>query len=163
MNRLVPVSFWLCIATLASSAEVEAEPLGLNFCGRVLSATYQSLELPGVTTLGAVLFRSDSAEIEQALWPVLRGAISLAMQYPEIVIDLEGHADVHGSRNHNRQLSLERVQAVTEFLVHRGISPDRIRMRAYGESRAGANVNDDQRHIFDRRVTVTLNTADTSA
>jgi outer membrane protein OmpA-like peptidoglycan-associated protein len=163
MNRLIRISVYFCIAGLTSTAAVAAKPKGINPDSPTLFAMTQPLDLRSSRTFGAILFRSDSAEIEQALWPVLRSAIALARQYPEVVVELEGHADVRGSRNHNRNLSLKRIQSVAEYFTRHGISRKRIQMRAYGESRASVNVNDANGHIFDRRVTITLNFSESSA
>ncbi len=163
MNRLIRISVYLCIAGLTSTAAIAAEPQGISPDSPTLLVMTQPLDLRSSPTFGAVLFRSDSADIEQALWPVLHSAIALARRYPEVVIELEGHADVRGSRNHNRNLSLKRIQSVAEYFTRHGISRERIQMRAYGESRASANVNDANGHIFDRRVTITLNIPGSSA
>jgi OOP family OmpA-OmpF porin len=162
MKRLVTTCLTLCInmgsaATYASdySTQASAEPGQPD-----LSRTFN---LGETGTFGAVLFRTDSAEIEQALWPVLRGAVRLAMEFPDIVITLEGHADARGSRNHNRTLSHQRVRSVAGFLIRNGISPNRIRTHAYGETRASANIQDISSQFFDRRVTIRLRAADASA
>jgi len=157
MNRLIRTSVYLCITALTGTAAVAAEPKRISPDSPMLLAMTQLLDLRRSPTFGAILFRSDSAEIEQTLWPVLRSAIALARQYPEAIIELEGYADVRGSRNHNRNLSLKRIRSVAEYFTRHGISRKRIQMRAYGESRASANVNDANGHIFDRRVTITIN------
>ncbi len=163
MNELFRISFCLSVAILTSTTAIAIEAKETNGDAPASLAAKQRLGLHASPTFGAVLFRSDSAVIEQALWSVLRGAIALATKYPDLIIELEGHADVRGSRNHNRNLSLKRVQSVAEYFTRHGISSNRIKMRAHGESRASANVNDPNGHIFDRRVTVTLNYPDTSA
>lgn len=163
MSKLVQLALTLSIGggVLANSAGANEAPQ-LAWSEAAANARAPS-NFDSTTPFGAVLFRSDSAAIEQPLWPVLRGAIALAKQHPRLVIELEGHADVRGSRNHNRTLSFKRVKSVTDYLVRHGIPTHRIETRAYGESRASANVNDKSGHIFDRRVTITLRSADGAA
>jgi len=163
MKRLVTTCLTLCIS-MASAADNHAT----DYSTRAPVQPWQpnlirALNSGEGATFGAVLFRTDSAEVEQALWPVLRGAVRLATEFPNIVIALEGHTDARGSRNHNRALSHQRVHSVAEFLISNGISPNRIRTRAYGEARASANIKDFNGQIFDRRVTITLRTADSAA
>ncbi len=56
---------------------------------------------------------------------------------------IEGHTDGIGSTNYNQRLSEDRAQAVTQYLVNLGVSRDRLKTVAYGESRPKvADVND---------------------
>lgn len=119
--------------------------------------------LPSVTTLGSVLFDTDSARIDQALWPMLRTTAALARSRRDIIIKLDGYADVRGSRNHNLTLSAKRVESVVAFLVRQGVEPARIKTNIHGETRASANVRDRAGQVFDRRVSIALTTEPESA
>jgi outer membrane protein OmpA-like peptidoglycan-associated protein len=56
---------------------------------------------------------------------------------------IEGHTDGIGSASYNQRLSEDRAQAVTQFLVNLGVSRDRLKTVAYGESRPKvADIND---------------------
>ncbi len=118
---------------------------------------------PSATTLGSVLFGTDSARINQALWPMLRSTAALARSGHNIVIELDGYADVRGSRNHNLTLSARRVESVVAFLTRLGVDPARIKTHVHGETRASANVRDRAGQVFDRRVSITLTTNPESA
>jgi outer membrane protein OmpA-like peptidoglycan-associated protein len=163
MKKLLPITFCCCLSAAAGAQDPQHDALPQLAAANPRTTTNRPLAEDGAQTLGAILFRTDSAEVEQALWPVMRAAAALATHRPELVIELAGYADVRGSRNHNRALSARRVESVATFLIRNGISPDRIRRRVFGESRAQANVNDGGGHIFDRRVTITLYTPDVSA
>lgn len=119
--------------------------------------------LPSTTTLGSVLFNTDSARIDQALWPLLHSAAALARSHPSVVIELDGYADVRGSRNHNLTLSARRVESVVAFLTRLGVDPARIKAHIHGETRASANVRDRDGQVFDRRVSIILTTNPESA
>ena len=114
----------------------------------------QPFEQP--VTIGKILFRSDSTEVNQALWSVLDGVAMIAVADPGLTVTLEGHSDVRGSRNHNKQLSADRVRAVANHLVRNGVATNRIVRQAYGESRAAINVRDSGGQVFDRQVTISL-------
>ena len=118
--------------------------------------------LPPAATVGSVLFASDSTHINQALWPMLRTTAALARSRTDLVIELDGHADVRGSRNHNLTLSAKRVESVAAFLIRQGVDPTRIKTNFYGETRAGANIRDRAGQLYDRRVSVTVTTANGS-
>lgn len=112
--------------------------------------------LPSVATVGNILFQTDSAHIAQALWPMLRTTAALARARDDIVIELDGYADVRGSRNHNLTLSAKRVQSVAAFLIRQGVDPARIKTHLHGENRASANVRDHAGQLYDRRVSITV-------
>jgi peptidoglycan-associated lipoprotein len=105
-----------------------------------------------------VLFDTDSARIDQALWPMLRTTAALAHLRPDLVIELDGYADVRGSRNHNLTLSAKRVKSVAAFLIRQGIDPARIKTSVHGETRASANVRDLAGQLYDRRVSIAVTT-----
>jgi outer membrane protein OmpA-like peptidoglycan-associated protein len=50
-------------------------------------------------------------------------------------ITIEGHTNELGSAKHNNKLSEERAASVKEYLVSRGVSPDRLVAVGYGKSR----------------------------
>lgn len=163
MNRLVPLGIFLCLSAGANAGDAIGDADRQFTAAPPALAMNQPATRHHSETLGTILFRSDSADIDQALWPVLQGAAARAHANPDLVIELEAYCDVRGSRNHNLTLSAQRAQSVAEYLVRHGISRSRIRTRAYGEQRASANVKDRDGHIFDRRVTITLHSRDVSA
>lgn len=55
-------------------------------------------------------------------------------QHPDRNVLIEGHTDSRGSESYNEELSLRRAQAVQDFLLRNGVSPDRIVTRGYGEA-----------------------------
>lgn len=53
---------------------------------------------------------------------------------PNIVIELGSHTDSRGSDAANQELSQKRAQSVVDFLIAKGIAPDRLVAKGYGES-----------------------------
>ncbi len=56
-------------------------------------------------------------------------------QAPEVRIEIAGHTDSRGSAAENQQLSDDRANAVLEYLVSGGESPDRFEVIGYGEDK----------------------------
>jgi peptidoglycan-associated lipoprotein len=50
-------------------------------------------------------------------------------------VQVDGHCDERGTEEYNRSLGEKRAQAVREFLVREGVSPDRVRTVSYGEDK----------------------------
>jgi len=56
----------------------------------------------------------------------LDGLIDLLNVNPNVTIELSAHTDRKGSDEYNNALSQRRAEAVVEYLVKAGISPDRL-------------------------------------
>jgi outer membrane protein OmpA-like peptidoglycan-associated protein len=69
--------------------------------------------------------------------------------------EIEGHTDASGSREYNLALSQRRAEAVKQFLVSQGVSPDRLTTVGYGFDRL-ANAADprsaENRRVVARRI-----------
>lgn len=61
---------------------------------------------------------------------------------PGMAIRLEGHTDNRGNAELLKELSLERVKTVKEYLVEQGIRPERIEVKGYGGEKP-LNTSDD--------------------
>jgi len=48
---------------------------------------------------------------------------------------VQGHTDNIGSRSYNLKLSLDRARSVREYLLMRGVDPDRLEITGYGFAR----------------------------
>jgi OOP family OmpA-OmpF porin len=87
-----------------------------------------------VITLGDVLFEYNQARLKPGAQQNLYRLVSFLKQRPEQNVLIEGHADSSGSESYNLGLSQRRAQAVQNFLVMNGFSPERINARGYGEA-----------------------------
>ena len=53
---------------------------------------------------------------------------------PNVTIELMSHTDSRGTPADNLELSQKRAQSVVDYLISKGIQPDRLKARGYGES-----------------------------
>jgi len=53
---------------------------------------------------------------------------------PNVTIELMSHTDSRGTPADNLELSQKRAQSVVDYLISKGIQPDRLSARGYGES-----------------------------
>jgi len=54
---------------------------------------------------------------------------------PNIVIELRSHTDFRSDNKYNLDLSQKRAQSVVDYLVSKGIEPDRLVAKGYGETK----------------------------
>jgi peptidoglycan-associated lipoprotein len=98
-----------------------------------------------------VFFDTDQYE----LTPEARGALaknsSWLLQYPTVLILVEGHCDERNTREYNLALGDRRANAVRDYLMALGVGGDRIRTISYGEERPFALGNGEEAWRLNRR------------
>lgn len=87
-----------------------------------------TVELSGVT------FELDSDRLRPDAKTILDEVARVMERYPEMLVEVAGHTDSLGSDAYNQQLSQQRAEAVRQYLIERGVSPDRMTAVGYGES-----------------------------
>lgn len=53
---------------------------------------------------------------------------------PNVTIELMSHTDSRDTEEYNQELSQKRAQVVVQYLIDKGIEPDRLMAKGYGES-----------------------------
>ena len=104
-------------------------------------------------------FRRNSADIKASSFPLLKEAVKVFREYPDLRVEISGHTSTEGKRDFNMKLSRKRAESVKGFLTsagrgeldqHRGYGPtsdrrqrhprkekNRRRVPAAGERREG--------------------------
>ena len=106
--------------------------------------------------------KSDIKEGAAKELDVIAKAMTL---YSEMEIELIAHTDSRGGRNYNLELSLERALSAKQYLVNKGIDPNRIFAFGYGEGSLRNDCKDgvdctDEEHAFNRRTEIKVLTLD---
>ncbi len=102
-----------------------------------------------------VNFKYDSAELTPPSMAILDSVAEVVRNRPAEPLEVGGHASAEGDVPYNMALSERRAQTVRAYLVKRGIDPDLLTYRGYGESRPlVTNVTEPGRRI-NRRVELT--------
>jgi peptidoglycan-associated lipoprotein len=86
----------------------------------------------------------------------LNQILGLMKQYPDMVIELGSHTDARGKDSYNLELSQRRANSAKNWLTQRGVVPERIVGKGYGETvilnQCFNNVKcTDEEHRFNRR------------
>jgi len=82
-----------------------------------------------------VNFKTASHELTLNAQRVLRTVAETLTRFPDTFVTVTAHTDFHGTEPYNQRLSERRARSVVNFLVSNGISRDRLRSTAYGETR----------------------------
>ena len=81
-----------------------------------------------------IFFDQGKATIRKQSAPVLDGAVKVLQEFPSISMEISGHTSSEGNADKNEQLSTDRAEAVKQWLVSKGIGPERIRTRGVGSN-----------------------------
>lgn len=73
-------------------------------------------------------------ELNEASKHSLDSLVKILEVNPTITIELMSHTDYVGSEQYNFELSQKRAQAAVDYLVQKGIKPDRLVAKGYGET-----------------------------
>lgn len=84
------------------------------------------------TDIASVKFQPNSVNFTSASEPALQSLLALLQEYPQQRIRIEGHTDNTGADTINLRMSKDRAAAVSNYLVNRGIAPDRLIVKGYG-------------------------------
>ncbi|MEI9952839.1 MAG: OmpA family protein [Pseudomonadota bacterium] len=81
-----------------------------------------------------IYFDVGKATIRAQSSPVLGKAAKVFAQFPSVNIEISGHTSSEGDATFNQQLSVDRAQAVKDWLIKAGTPADRIAIRGAGPS-----------------------------
>ena len=82
-----------------------------------------------------VHFAVDVWKLSPEAQGILQRQAAWLKQYPNVTVQIEGHADEQGTREYNLALSAKRATETKNYLVSLGISSSRISTIAYGKER----------------------------
>ncbi|MDQ2696223.1 MAG: OmpA family protein [Pseudomonadota bacterium] len=109
------------------------------------------LEIPS-----EVSFDFNSAAIKPGFQPTLDKVAGLLQEYNRTVVQIVGHTDSTGSDAYNQQLSQQRADSVAQYLVSRGVAPQRVRAFGAGESQPRASNATEAGRQQNRRVDIVV-------
>jgi peptidoglycan-associated lipoprotein len=82
-----------------------------------------------------VFFANDQTSLTQEGKDTLMKQAAWLKEYPDVAVQIEGHADERGTREYNISLSARRATATRNFLISLGVPASRISSIAYGKER----------------------------
>ncbi len=107
-----------------------------------------------VMRLDALIFQLRSSVISPESFQELNTVVQMLHDNPKMVIQLEGHTDTRGDAKENLKLSEQRVDAVRDYLIKRGVDKNRVKLKAFGGGAPLSRENTEEAHKLNRRVEV---------
>ena len=89
-----------------------------------------------------VFFETDSSNLTPIARQTLDKQAVWLNRYSNYRILIEGHADERGTREYNIALGARRGSVVVNYLVSKGVNPQRITTKSFGKERPVAICND---------------------
>lgn len=138
------------VASEAALAETTAELAK----AREANAEYAQLVLDQLQL--DMLFKTNETELTNTGKARLAALAAFLAANPQIAVRLDGYADPRGSKKHNEQLSLSRVNHVARLLARHGVDSRRIEGFSHGASRSAAAEGDYDAYALERAVRINL-------
>lgn len=103
-----------------------------------------------------ITFEFDKAIIRSESFKVLDRAVKAMIDYPHLVLRIDGHTSTEGTPQYNMDLSRQRAQAVKQYMVDRGVDGGRIVAKGYGATRPVAPEDTKAGRERNRRIEFTI-------
>lgn len=125
----------------AMAASTAADQASIQRSQDTLIATFKS----------DMFFDFDSATLKPGAYTELDRVANVLRDYPQTMVEIQGHTDSSGSEAYNQALSERRANAVRNALIQRGVEAERLRAVGFGESQPISTTA-----AMNRRVTIVL-------
>lgn len=143
-----------CFLAIAGCSKKSTPDLdaGLGGAGSGVSSTTPGSKAQFEAEIGdRVYFLNDQTSLTPEASDILNKQAQWLQQYPNVTIQIEGHADERGTREYNISLSARRATTVRGFLISQGVAGSRVASIAYGKERPVALCDQEQCWSQNRR------------
>ncbi len=103
-----------------------------------------------------IFFKLGSFELLPTSYVALNEVTRILSENPNLLLDIEGHSDSVGPAIINKILSAKRASTIFEYLVSKGIDPDRLMSIGYGAEHPIADNKTEEGRSKNRRVELKL-------
>jgi outer membrane protein OmpA-like peptidoglycan-associated protein len=103
-----------------------------------------------------ILFDFDSAALRTTSRDTLGELAVNFRNYPDNVLDVEGHTDSTGTERYNQRLSEQRASNVADYLIEQGVPASSITVWGLGETRPRATNETAEGRQSNRRVEIRI-------
>lgn len=97
-------------------------------------------------------FGNEDATLAKSSYSQMNELAEVLKQRPNMVIEIIGHTDSRGDFAYNQELSLNRADAVRDYLIKKGVVPTQIMISGEGETKPIADNRTREGQKLNRRV-----------
>lgn len=101
----------------------------------VRNVQLQRIEIGKGIALKNIFFEYKKANLNKESRMELNRLVILMKKYPKLVLEISGHTDNVGDEDYNQKLSLQRADAVVNFIINNGVEANRLVSKGYGFSK----------------------------
>ncbi len=91
-------------------------------------------DLAKLLDIPIIYFDFDKSDIRGDAELELQKVLAVLNKYPTMTIDIRSHTDCKGPAEYNERLSNNRAKSTRQYLIDKGVSPERLSAKGYGES-----------------------------
>jgi outer membrane protein OmpA-like peptidoglycan-associated protein/tetratricopeptide (TPR) repeat protein len=110
-------------------------PASEGFQEITLNVELKKVSVGSKIILRNIFFDFDKATLKKESTAELEKLLEIMNEVPTLKIEISGHTDNKGSADYNKKLSERRAKAVVDYLLAKGVTPDRLRYAGYGMDR----------------------------
>ena len=136
---------------LPGGTTLNLEETSLNYSLARYLANPSDTEVPKRFVFDRLNFDSGTTTLTADSVPTVTNLAAILKAYPSVKVALEGHTDNTGDAAQNRQLSVDRANAVRDRLVQAGIAGDRISAAGHGQDKPVASNDTEEGKARNRR------------
>jgi len=114
--------------------------------------TLVPIEVNAVGVLNNLFFDTGKSEVRSDSYAELDRMVLTFNENPGLVLEIGGHTDNVGTDAANIKLSQDRADSVREYIIGKGIEPDRVQSKGYGEAKPKATNDSEEGRQINRRV-----------
>lgn len=137
------------------SEKIKVEMSDLNGFTK-LNINLVPIAVGATVRLNKVYFNTGEFSLSTDSYAELNRVVKLMQDHPYLEIEVSGHTDNVGAENANLLLSQNRVNAVKDYVVSKGVSADKITAIGYGQSKPAVANDTEENRQFNRRVQFTI-------
>lgn len=111
----------------------------------------KSMRIGEIVVLKNVFFDTDQYDLKHESIIELNKVVNLLTKNKNVKIEIGGHTDNQGSREHNKTLSNNRAKSVFDFLISKGVDRSRLSYKGYGMDNPIADNESPEGRAINRR------------
>jgi OOP family OmpA-OmpF porin len=151
----------------AEASELTGNPAAIDQLAKDIFYTVETREIlqevveveaaavvPEIIEFDTPTFAFDQYELTPEAKMGLDENLETLSSQPDLSMVIQGHTDSTGPEDYNQKLSEKRAQAVYEYFISKGVSPERMQTIGYGESRPVADNSSAQGRALNRRTEI---------